>query len=251
MKKLGAALIVMLAVLTLLAIGCSGGDEATPTATAAPGATSTPEATTTPGATVTPTEARGELTDSYKFTMAFSNADGSSGSYKVWAKGDKWRMDTTNKDADGEETASIWLDDGEFFYMYSPEDNSALKSPSGSGPGLTGGLGPEFVRASYVSFASESAAKAACAADPDCQSVEVVGQETYKGESAILYEWATTDESSTMWVSKDTGRLLKLENTAPDGTTDTVEFIEVDLNPNIPDSTFELPLGVDIMELPF
>ena len=43
MKKLGFVLVMMLAIVSLLVVGCGGGDgeEATPTATESPGATAT------------------------------------------------------------------------------------------------------------------------------------------------------------------------------------------------------------------
>ena len=258
MKKLGVILVLMLAIVSLLAAGCGGDDETTPVPTATPGATGTgaPDATptggatATPQATATPSETYEDLPDNYKYAMDISSSNGSSGSYKIWVKSNKWRMEMNLTEATGEEFAVIWLDDGEFSYFYSPLENSAMKSASGEDFAGTAGFGVEFFSESYNDYASESAAKAACAASPDCESVNIVGQETYKGQDTIIYEMVGTEGTIKMWVSKDRAWPVKWEMTAPDGTTQIMEFSEIDLNPNIPDSTFQIPSGVEIIDLP-
>ena len=68
MKKLGILLIAVIALFSIVAVGCGGGEEATPTPTPteAPGATVAPGATATPEATAEPTsppQPSGELGD--------------------------------------------------------------------------------------------------------------------------------------------------------------------------------------------
>jgi len=248
MKRLGFALVLMLAIVSLLVAGCDGGEEeATPTPTATPGAA----ATATPEVTPTPTPETGEgLPGSYKYTMVFSSPDGSTGTYKVWVKDGKWRVEETVTEPSGEESTVIYICKEDHDYVI--EDNTAIQYPSGSGMCAMGILEGSYPYSSDAGALAE--ARAECDDDPMCRSVDIVGHETIAGVRCTIVEGiAESPEGGeirgTIWLVIDKGWLLKMERTTPEGT-ETMEFEELDLNPTIADSVFELPEGVEIIEWP-
>ena len=252
MKRLGFVLILMLGIVSLLVIGCGGGgegEEATPTATAAPGAT----ATATPGVTPTPTPETGEeLPESYKYTVVFSNWFGSTGTHKVWVKGDKQKVEISETELGVEEWNTICISREDHDYII--EDNTAMEYPSGSGMCPTSVLG--ILEESYTIYPSEAAAladmKAECATTPTCHSMDIAGHEPIAGVTCTIFEGIGESPEGAevrgkVWLVIDKGWTLKMEWTMPEGTQ-TREFEELDLNPTIPDTLFELPPDVEIIE---
>lgn len=243
MKKFGILLIAVIALLSIVAVACGGGEEATPTPTKAPGVTATPGATAAPGATATPeatagptspAQPSGELgailgkasnIDSVSYDMVMTGTGMPSSTTKIWLKNkaQKMRTETT---VQGQ--TSIMLIDrvSEVAYTYMPEQNLAIKmdlstapeSPLESTEGVEG----------Y---------------DPT-----VIGTETYDGKECLVVEYTTEGAQTKMWLWKQYGFPVKTVTTTADGTI-TVEYKNIDFGP-IPDSVFELPAGVQIMNLP-
>lgn len=247
MKKL-AILLILLLVLGLLigAVGCGGGGEE-PTGTPMPTPARGP---------------RGEPPSTYKYTTV-RLMDGQTSTYKAWVKDGKSRMEITTSEAGGEESTDIYISSDGYDYHYDPEENEATKSPSSYGYGVNPALRfvpfmDEFDKY-YTIYDSDAAIFAEmeneCAADRECLNVEPVGHETIAGFNCALFEETSKEETSKVgtktkvWLSLDKGWVVKLEMTTAELTA-TIESKEIDLNPTIPDSVFDLPAGVEIIEFP-
>lgn len=255
--------------------GGSGDDPTTTTTTTTPTTTSpTTTTTTTTSPTTTPTtttpttttpttttptttepDTRGELPTTYKYTIAFSSIDGGSGTYEIWVKGEKLRLEMTAEEQ-GETTTMIVLISEDYDYLYMPEENMAIRYPSESSmsPAAAFYSFALFFTGYYtVYFLDEMILaewEAACSADPYCQSVQITGHETISGEACTVFETTYTDGSKAkVWLATNKGYVMKVENITAEVTM-TIEFIDIDLNPTIPDSMFELPEGVEIMDAP-
>lgn len=242
MKKL-AILLILLLVLGLLigAVGCGGGGEE-PTGTPMPTPARGP---------------RGEPPSTYKYTTV-RLMDGQTSTYKVWVKDGKSRMEITTSEAGGEESTDIYISSDGYDYHYDPEENKATKSLSSYGLGVNPALRfapfmDEFDKY-YTVYDSDAAILAGmeneCAADRECLNVEPVGHETIAGFDCVIIEETLKGGTTTkVWLSLDKGWVVKLERTTAEGTA-TLESKEIDLNPTIPDSVFDLPAGVEIIEFP-
>ena len=240
MKKL-AILLILLLVLGLLigAVGCGGGGEE-PTGTPMPTPARGP---------------RGEPLSTYKYTTV-RLMDGQTSTYKVWVKDGKSRMEITTSEAGGEESTDIRISSDGYDYIYDPEENKATKSPSSPGGNPASRFVP-FMDAFdkyYTVYDSDAAILAGmeneCAADRECLNVEPVGHETIAGfDCVIIEETLKGGTTNKVWLSLDKGWVVKLEMTTAELTA-TIESKEIDINPTIPDSVFDLPAGVEIIEFP-
>jgi outer membrane lipoprotein-sorting protein len=237
MKKLGIILIAVIALFSIVAVGCGGGEEATPTPTKAPGATVAPGTTATPEATAEPTsppQPSGELgdilgkasaIDSVTYDMVMTGTGMPSSTTKMWLKNEAQKMKTETT-VQGQ-TSVLLVDWGsEVAYSYMPAQNLAIKMDLGTAPesplegtGIIEGYDPT-----------------------------VIGTETYDGKECLVVEYDAEGVQTKMWLWKEYGFPVKVVTTADDATI-TVEYKNIDLGP-IPDSVFELPEGVEIMELP-
>jgi len=123
-----------------------------------------------------------------------------------------------------------------------------MKYPSQS-EAMAGGLAYlAMYEMAFSDYSTEAAIQAACAEEPDCISVRKAGTEVISGHNCNVWEGITTEGTGKVWVAIDTGWPLKFETTYA-GETMTMEFKELDLNPSIPDSVFQLPTGVEIMDM--
>lgn len=215
-----------------VAMGCGGGEtEPTPT----------PEAT--PEITPTPTEEIGELPGTFQYSMEWSDSTGSMSSMEVWVKGEKSRVDLSTTDP-GEETETIiFIDDGEFNWMYYPDENLAYKWPTMSGvnPGAAYAL---WFTENYYGTVSEAmiltTMEVACSFSPTCSSVSITGHETISGQSCTKFTLTAEDGgTATYWIS-NSGWLMKVETIDATGYTVTMEFASVDLNPSISNDIFDI-----------
>lgn len=235
MKKLPIILIAMLALLSIVAIACGGGDEGAPTeapgTTAAPGATATPEATAEPTSPALPSGELGDILgkvsaiDSVTYDTVVTGTGMPSSTTKTWLKNgaQKMKSETTVQG----QTSILIVDQGSgLAYSYMPEQNLAIKMDLGTAPesplegtGIIQGYDPT-----------------------------VTGTETYDGKECLVVEYDAEGVQTKMWLWKEYGFPVKVVTTA-DGATVTVEYENIDFGA-IPDSVFELPEGVEIMELP-
>lgn len=76
---------------------------------------------------------------------------------------------------------------------------------------------------------------------------KLVGTEKVDGKECLVYEVADAGEAVKVWVWKEYGFPLKAEITAEGGKA-VVEYKNVKVE-DIPDSMFELPAGVEVMDM--
>ncbi len=241
MKKLGFLLIAMLALLALVAVACGGEEEATPTPTESPQATTTAEATASPEATAEPTspaQPSGDLgsilgkasaIDSVRYEMVMTGTGVPTGTSKDWLKQQAQKM-KTEMTVQGQ-TSVLIVDWGtEVMYTYMPDQNLAIKMDLSTDPDATAPESPIEGSESIEGY------------DPT-----IVGTEVYDGKECLVVEYTVEGVHTKMWLWKQYGFPVKVVSTSPEGTV-TIEYKNIDFSP-IPDSAFELPAGVQIMEL--
>lgn len=265
--SIGAVLLLLIAVTG----GCGGGDgeETTPESTTPPAVTTSPTETQTsepeetsptettePEETSTPTQAREELPDTYKITIVSTDTGGTSGSFTVWAKHDKIKMDITTKQSSGNEDQVILIRNENGDYMYNPEDKTGVKISDLLPQDPFEMYGPwvnYFERYQTVYNSDQkilASFETACANSPSCESVGIAGQESVAGEECTIFETTSAQGTTTkVWLATNKGYPLKAQSTTPDGSTNTVEYTEVNFDPSIPDSTFEIPPDVEIKDM--
>jgi len=208
----------------------------------APGATNTPQ-TASVTLTVNPA-GPAELPGTFQYSIDYSDSDGNTMSIDVWVKDGKARSDWEQTPPGGLTQRIIFISDGEFDWLYSPDENMAFKHPpeSGTNPVM---VYEAWFGTCYYGPASESgmlaAAQMACQADPTCASVDIIGHETSGGEYCAIFTWTGTDgRTATVWISTSNGYPLRLEFTDAIGFTMTMEFTGIDLNPAISDDIFDV-----------
>ncbi len=141
---------------------------------------------------------------------------------KMWVKQDKMRTEVSQQ---GEDVVMLVDYDEGVAYMYMPDENKAMKIP--------------------LTQAPESVVEATQAiADYD---YTVIGTETMDGKVCLVVEYSYDGVSAKAWIWKEHGFPIRIETTTAEGTT-VAEFKNIDFS-DIPDSMFELPAGVEIMEL--
>ena len=194
--------------------------------------------------TLTVTEAvPGELPGTYQYSLEMSDSDGSTMIMDVWVKEGMARTDWTWTDPGYPAETTVFISDGEFDWMYYPDENTAYKWPAESGmnPGEWYGL---WFTEYYYGYESESeileSLQYMCSLDPECQGV-TLSHGDVDGESCSIFTMTATDGSTmSMWFSTAHGWMLKMEFTEPGGYWDIMQFTGIELNPSIPDSTFDV-----------
>lgn len=147
---------------------------------------------------------------------------------KMWWKGEKMRMEGTFEG----KTMVYLIDMGEgLAYIYFPADNTAIEMD--------------------LAEAQESIGES-----PTEQSESVtqynpvtLGTEVLDGKNCRVIEYTAEAVKTKSWVWIDYGLIIKIESTTDEGTS-VFELKNIDFGA-IPDSMFELPAGVQMMEIPF
>lgn len=75
----------------------------------------------------------------------------------------------------------------------------------------------------------------------------VVGTETIDGKVCLVVEYTIQDTSIKMWIWQEHGFPLRVV-TVTDQDTPTINYTNISFA-NIPDSEFELPAGVQIVDM--
>lgn len=226
MKKLGLLLVIMVAIVSLLVIGCGGGGEeagttATPKATST--ATATPTKTSATGDTLTDLLAKGQNIGSVKYDMVVTAPGQDTMTTKVWLKGQNMKFES---DIEGQTSITIVNEDEQVMYMYMPDQNMAYKM-------------------SFNNVPESAVEETEGILDYD---YEILGTETVDGKSCLVVQWTVEGMTSKMWVWKDKGFPIKVETTTSEGKT-TIEYKNIQFV-NISDNEFQLPAGVEIIEFP-
>lgn len=223
MKKLGLLMVIMVAIVSLLVIGCGGGGEeagttATPKGTSAP--ISSPAKTAATGDTLSDLLAKGQNIGSVKYDMVMTAPGQDTMTSKVWLKGEKMK---TESEVEGETSITIIDGEEEVMYVYMPDENMAYKMDFSNAPESAVGETEDILDFDY----------------------EIIGTETVDGKSCLVVQWTDEGMTSKTWIWKDRGFPIKMEITTSEGTT-TIEYKNIQFV-NISDSEFELPAGVQII----
>jgi len=215
-------------VLAVALVGCAkapqpeGGPGPTPPGPARTPQTAAPaeEAGPAPSTLAEAVKARAEL-ESYEMAMVLPDGkkvtqlvkleDGEMARAKVITEGDEWML--------VDRTESV-------IYAYSPEMETAMKMPMEGGEGE----GTEMPTIDVDSF------------DP---AVPIVGSETIDGTDCWVMDTTLKQEEkeSKVWVGKEDGLLRQVE-----AEGEVVKFTYDKINA-VPDSEFELPEGIEIMDM--
>lgn len=164
---------------------------------------------------------------SLKYDMVATAPDEEAVTMKMWWKGKMVRMEGTF-----EGKSMVYLVDvsKQLAYIYFPSENTAMKMGLGEAQESTG---------ESPTGQSESVMKY----DP-----VTVGTEVWDGKSCLVIKYTTETSEVKMWVWTKYGLSIKTESTTAEGTS-IVELKNIEFG-EISDSMFELPAGVQIMEIP-
>jgi outer membrane lipoprotein-sorting protein len=145
---------------------------------------------------------------------------------KVSLKDELFRMDTT---AEGQEAVILRNRQGTFMVM--PSDGMAMKTT------LRPGQGPIRSAANYAQYLKE-------------RQAERIGTETVDGYACDIYRFTDPEDGSlvTAWVWKDKMFPVRFEVEGDKGSM-LIELSNLQLGATIPDSAFELPAGVQVMDM--
>ena len=218
-----------------LLAGCATSEK--PPATSTPSSPQTEESSqaTTPSPATEPetTQSSGETLDdilslassieSVKFDMVVTSTEISSMTTEVWLKDPKMKMKTTSE----EQTIITILDqEAQTMYTYMPDQNMAF----------------------MITYDQAQASPIDDTQNINQYNPQNAGTETIDGKVCMVVEYAVQDVSITTWIWKEYGFPIKVVSVTDQGTT-TIEYKDIDFT-NIPDSEFQLPDGVQIMDLP-
>jgi len=141
---------------------------------------------------------------------------------KVWLKKSKMRMEFT---AEGQTMVYLIDSDAKTMYMYIPAQNMAMKMDFSQAPGA----------------ATENL-------DLEGYNPVLIGTETLDGKVCLVVEYTVQGVKTKAWIWKDKGFPIRMETATTQGTM-VMEFKNIEFV-DIPDSIFELPAGVQIVQMP-
>jgi len=236
MKKLislGIAACAIVLSISLLA-GCATSAPASPDESSFTPPPATPSTeTTTPSPSPEPSQPSGDTLDdvlgrtsgieSVKFDMVMTGPGMPSMTTRVWLKGEKMKTEST---MEGQTVINI-IDHGtQTMYMYIPDQNMAF----------------------MVTYEQAQGSPVEDTMAISQYHPENLGTETVDGKVCIVVEYTVQDASTKVWIWEENGFPIKLV-TVTDQATTTIEYKNIQFT-SIPDSEFELPPGVQIMDMP-
>lgn len=158
---------------------------------------------------------------SVKYDMVMRMPGAPTTTTKVWMKGDdKSRMEMA---AAGQTVITIL--NGDTMYMYYPKRNMAMKMDTSGAP--------------------ESAVEEVGSIGK--YKPRVIGTEKMDGKLCTVVEYATPEGRAKTWIWQKHGFPIRMEMTT-EGDTIITEYKNIQFG-KIPDSMFELPSGVKIMDM--
>jgi outer membrane lipoprotein-sorting protein len=145
---------------------------------------------------------------------------------KVSLKNELFRMETT-----AEGRTAIILRNGEGSFTIMPSEGMAMKTP------LRPGQGPIRGADNYAQYLEE-------------RHAERIGAETVGGYACDIYRFTDPEDGSlvTAWVWKDKMFPVKFEVEGREGKM-LIELSNVQLGANIPDADFQVPPGIQVMDM--
>jgi len=169
--------------------------------------------------------------DEISYDMHITGPDGTKVVSVVYVDGTKMRQESEIEGRKmivlGDSTASM--------YAYYPDENSAMK-----------------IDMSDSEFADQVEDDPYAMLEDVVGSVKVVGYETIDGKKTVIVEYTLdeteSDVTTKMWIWEKHGIPIKVVTTNAGYGTTTVEFRNIEIG-NIDDSLFELPAGVNVVDL--
>ena len=144
---------------------------------------------------------------------------------QIWLKDKKMRFKTT---VDSKEIISIFDQDNNFIYIYTPSENKAIKMSLHLGQGTEKSIVDK-------------------AADLEQYQPEIIGTETIDNKNCLIIQYKFGGYLTKEWLWKKYGLPIKIESETPDGKVIT-SYENFNFNP-IADNMFELPGGIEITDL--
>ena len=146
---------------------------------------------------------------------------------KVSMKDALFRMEMT---VEGQESIILRNAQGTFTVM--PSEGMAMKTPM-----LRPGQGPVQGADNYAQYLQQ-------------RQAERTGSETIEGRACDIYRYADPDTggTTTVWVWTEPMFPVRFETEAADGKTLT-ELSNIQLGAAIPDERFQLPAGIQVMDM--
>jgi outer membrane lipoprotein-sorting protein len=234
MKKSSISGLMVALILVGIAMGCgNGASEPTPT----------------------PTEEIGALPETYQYSMEWSDSNEVSVSLDVWGKGGNSRVDMNMTEPSEETESIIFIDDGEFQWIYDQYENIATKYQSDAGMSLADSYTWWFVEYYFGDVSEETILaemEVACDIDPLCSSVAITGHESIGGQSCTKFTSSAYDGATIIYWISNSGLLIKIEATDAAGYSVDMEYTNIDLNSSISDDMFDIDKvapGVEITDL--
>jgi len=152
--------------------------------------------------TPTPTKEIGELPETYQYSMEWSDSNEVSVSLDVWGKGEKSRVDMSMTDPSEETDLAIFIDDGEFQWIYDQYENIATKYQSDAGMSLADSYTWWFVEYYFGNVSEETILaemEVACDIDALCSSVSITGYESIGGQSCTKFTSSAYDGATIIY----------------------------------------------------
>jgi len=218
MKKVISLLLVVVMVLGCISlVACGGGG-------GGGGTTPSGEEETTPsGETLGDILGLGAGIEAVKYDMVMTAPGTPTMTTEVWWEQNKMRTEMTQQ---GETMISLIDYDARTMYIYMPEQNMAYK-------------------ATFAPTTQSAMEEAQSITDYD---YNVIGTETIDGKVCLVVEYTYEQATVKTWIWKEHGFPIRMEMTTAEGTT-TIEYKNIEFG-DISDSMFELPAGVQIIQMP-
>ena len=195
-----------------------------------------------------------ELPGTYQYSMEWSDSNEVSVSLDVWGKGGNSRVDMSMTEPSEETETIIFIDDGEFQWIYDQNENIATKYQSDAGMSLADSYTWWFVQYYFGDVSDETMLaemEVACDIDPLCSSVAITGHESIGGQSCTKFTSSAYDGATIIYWISNSGLLIKVEAANAIGYTVDMEYTNIDLNSSISDDKFDIDKvapGVEIID---
>jgi outer membrane lipoprotein-sorting protein len=164
---------------------------------------------------------QGSGIDSVSYTMEISGPGMPSVTTRVWMEGNNFRTEMSEQ---GQTVVYLANYNTGKVYMYMPDMNMAYEINMGQvNP-------PDYEDIQDI---------------PD-YDYHIIGTENMDGKECLVVEYSYQGATVKSWIWKEHGFPVRVETTTPEGTT-VIVYRNIDFG-DIPDSMFELPPGVQIME---
>jgi outer membrane lipoprotein-sorting protein len=168
---------------------------------------------------------RAQKVSNISYEVKIVEPDGKTIPQQFWLKDKKMRFKTI---VDSKETISIFDQDNNVIYIYTPSENKALK--------MSLHLGQDTEKSIIDT-----------AVDLENYQPEIIGNETIDNKNCLIIQYKFGGYLTKEWLWKKYGLPVKIESETPDGKVIT-SYENFNFSP-IADNMFELPGGIEITDL--